>query len=297
MTAISFTASRFNFAPPPPVVASVLSARVPPADRYVTGACQGGDAWIGAWLYVARPAAEHVVVVPYNRRQIDPWWTRTGSLPLVTVREMPPGTSYADRNRVLVDSADQVFGFPAFSEEDPRSQRSGTWQTIRMARDAGKLRLWQCITPPYLGRTETLAGEPDLTAPACVMHGQPLAWCRAGYRDEHDRDGGEPCSEHQPWCGDASLSRPDDECTCAITPEMQYAQRDQSEAELGLAPREYAVNARHQPRRGDDVEAWLRGWRDLLGGDPWHAVNGLLHDYQSHADTGTPLDTEAGEHE
>jgi hypothetical protein len=318
MTAISFTASRFNFSPPPPVVASVLSARVPQADRYVTGACQGGDAWIGAWLYVTRPAAEHVVVVPCNRSQVDPWWTRTGGLPLVTVMEMPPGTSYADRNRVLVDVADQVFGFPAFSEEDPRSQRSGTWQTIRMARDAGKLRLWQCVTPPYLGRTETLAGEPDLTAPATVSYREELARFMTAEGEEKIRMLFAEPDEHQPWCGDASLSRPDDECTCDVTPEMQYAQRDQFEAEqartgddglrerMRAAPRrrlDFAAigesrpqaPARHQARRGDDVEAWLKGWRDLLGGDPWLAVNGLLDDYRLHADTGTPLDTEAGE--
>lgn len=333
MTTISFTASRFNFAPPPSVVASVLSARVPLADRYVTGACQGGDAWIGAWLYVTRPAAEHVVVVPCNRRQVDPWWTRTGSLPLVTVIDMPPGTNYADRNRELVARADQVFGFPAFPEEDPRSQRSGTWQTIRMARDAGKLRLWQCVTPPYRGQVEALTGEPDLAAPATVSYREELARFMTAEGEEKIRMLFAEPDEHQPWCGDASLSRPDDECTCDVTPEMQYAQRGQSEAEQarrgddGLTDEERAEYARrfwavanapvspemraatrrrldsaaigesrHQARRGDDVEAWLRGWRDLLGGDPWHAVNGLLDDYRKRADLGIALDddSEAG---
>ena len=39
-------------------------------------------------------------------------------------------------------------------EEDPRSERSGTWQTIRMARRADKLSMWACTQPPYAGQVE-----------------------------------------------------------------------------------------------------------------------------------------------
>jgi hypothetical protein len=133
--------------------------------------------------------------------------------------------------------------------------------------------------------------------PTCVMHGQPLSWCRSGYRDEHDRDGGEPCSEHQPWCGDPSLSRPEDECTCAITPEMQRADNDRQELEalrkLLLTP------GRHQARRGDDVEAWVKRWRDestsAYGGTAWAALDDMLDDYRLRSDLGTPLDAEVRE--
>lgn len=48
--------------------------------------------------------------------------------------------------------------------------------------------------------------------------------------------------------------------------------------------------ARHQPRRGDDVEAWLKRWRGMLGGSRWLAVDAMLDEYRLHADTGTPLD-------
>ena len=214
---ISFTASRFNFSPPPPVVLSVLTARLPFADRYVTGACQGGDAWIGAWLHAARPEAEHMVVVPANRSQVDQWWARPervlavsqGRSPVVTVEWMAPGTGYDDRNQRLVDLADWVFGFPAFPEEDPRSKRSGTWQTIRMARDAKKLSQWHCVTPPYQGRIE----------------GNPLSPVTAG---------GSP----------------------------RTALRNLAFAAAGESrPR---VTPPHQPRRGDDVEAWLTRWRGEL---------------------------------
>ncbi|NED75328.1 hypothetical protein G3I51_23995 [Streptomyces sp. SID9944] len=50
----------------------------------------------------------------------------------------------------------------------------------------------------------------------------------------------------------------------------------------------------HQPRRGDQFEAWLKAQRDACFGhaSSWAAVDGLLDQYRLHADTGTPL----GEH-
>jgi hypothetical protein len=152
MTTISFTAAREWPWPAASVAGNVLATQVPDADRYVTGACRGGDAWTGAWLAYHRETAEHVIIVPANRSQVDPWWTAVPSgLRRVSIVEMPPGTSYKDRNQRLVDLADWVFGFPAFPEEDPRSARSGTWQAIRMARDAGKLSQWHCVMPPHSG--------------------------------------------------------------------------------------------------------------------------------------------------
>lgn len=59
---------------------------------------------------------------------------------------------------------------------------------------------------------------------------------------------------------------------------------------------------RHQARRGDDVEAWLKRDRDALlaDGSDWGqeaaaVVDDLLEDYRLHADTGMPLDAEARE--
>jgi hypothetical protein len=52
----------------------------------------------------------------------------------------------------------------------------------------------------------------------------------------------------------------------------------------------------HRPRRGGDVEAWLKGHRDRhvssegLPIGAWYAVDDLLDDYREHADHGTPLD-------
>lgn len=151
MITVSFTASRFSFAPPPGHVAGTLALLPLAGARYVTGACEGGDAWIGAFLHRNRPDALHEVIVPADTSQVDWWWEQPENLggPGITVTRMPWGTSYADRNQALADRADEVIGFPLFPEADPRSRRSGTWQTIRMARRAGKLAFWQCVAPPY----------------------------------------------------------------------------------------------------------------------------------------------------
>ena len=205
--------------------------QVPFARQYFTGGARGGDKFIGRWLYAHRPDAEHLVIVPARRSQVDPWWepgrvvdhrknaydvlidrssiwgnpfligrdggrdeviakyrawllknpalmTRLPELagltlgcwckpepchgdvlaelatPVVTVIKMQPGTDYQARNARLVAEATAVFGLPAYPEEDPRSERSGTWQTIRIARRADKLSMWACTQPPYAGQVE-----------------------------------------------------------------------------------------------------------------------------------------------
>lgn len=168
---VSFTASR-TLSPlaAEGVVTNVLTVHVPAADRYVTGACVGGDAFIGRWLYDRYPDAEHVVIVPADRSQVDEWWTGVSGRP-VTVTEMPPGTTYADRNARLVAEGQAVFAFPAYPENDPRSKRSGTWMTVRMGRRAGNFSQWHCVEPPYKGLIEAwprdLLGERLADDPAC----------------------------------------------------------------------------------------------------------------------------------
>lgn len=58
------------------------------------------------------------------------------------------------------------------------------------------------------------------------------------------------------------------------------------------------------PRRGDEVEAWIKRTRDSYCspgleyegcGQAWYALDDLLDDYRLHADTGTSLDAEAAE--
>lgn len=145
---IGFTASRgLDEAGCNQVVIPVLNS-LPFVSRYVTGGCRGGDAFIGEWLYVTVAGAEHVVIVPVNRSQVDPWWLRYPE-GAVTVIEMPPGSTYADRNQRINHESDALIGFPAYLEKDYRSLRSGTWQTIRIADRAGTLAGWHCVHPPY----------------------------------------------------------------------------------------------------------------------------------------------------
>ena len=168
--AVAFTASRV-LSPEAAggVVTSVLAVHVPHADRYVTGGCIGGDAFIGRWLYVNRPEARHAVVVPADRSRVDEWWAGLD----VELIEMPAGTSYADRNARLVAEAEggAVFAFPLHPEHDPRSRRSGSWQTVRMARHVGNFSQWHLASPPYTGmierRPEELLGEVLADDPAC----------------------------------------------------------------------------------------------------------------------------------
>lgn len=53
-----------------------------------------------------------------------------------------------------------------------------------------------------------------------------------------------------------------------------------------------------QPRRDDDVAAWILRCRELYRqcddrtNSVWHAIDAMLYDYHEHADTGTPLDRE-----
>jgi hypothetical protein len=168
---VSFTAARdTDRAAREGVVTSVLMVHLPVVDRYVTGACVGGDAFIGRWLYANRPDAEHVVIVPADRSRVNPWWLEAKGR-AVTVTEMPPATTYADRNARLVAEGNAVFAFPAYLEDDPRSLRSGTWQTVRMARRAGNFSQWHCVTPPYRGLIEAwprdLLGEELAEDPVC----------------------------------------------------------------------------------------------------------------------------------
>lgn len=104
-------------------------------DRFVTGACIGWDAFVGGFLYHRFPDKKHIVVVPADRSRVDYWYQKFGSL--VDVYEMAPGTKYYDRNRMIVFTSDQLFYCAAAPESASESTRSGTWQTVRLARARG----------------------------------------------------------------------------------------------------------------------------------------------------------------
>ena len=51
------------------------------------------------------------------------------------VGKLYPRKLYADRNHDIVNACELLIACPAYPENDKRSTRSGTWQTIRMARN------------------------------------------------------------------------------------------------------------------------------------------------------------------
>lgn len=108
------------------------------ADRFVYGGCRGGDEAIAIWLTNYGPRAIHHVIIPANRSQVAEWWKYSNAAELWPILEyMPYGTTYKHRNRKIVNTVDRLVAFPEYPEKDPRSVRSGTWQTIRMGKDKG----------------------------------------------------------------------------------------------------------------------------------------------------------------
>ena len=138
MTTIAFTASRtilpeqyriLDFA------LNLISVRSGPSPVYVTGACIGGDQYISTTLREMDPGATQKIIVPADTSRVDEDWLRdiTG-LPGVHIVRMPRCTNYKDRNLRILEEAGRLVAFPFYPESDARSRRSGSWQTVRMAR-------------------------------------------------------------------------------------------------------------------------------------------------------------------
>lgn len=127
------------------VVASTLASRfkaVPAHCEFTTGVCVGVDSFAGQWLWRFVLHGRHRVIVPADRSRVDWWWTHRAIREAegdsgVEVIEMPSGTTYRDRNVRIVEYSDRLLAFPEHGEDDPRSARSGTWQTIRLAEHYG----------------------------------------------------------------------------------------------------------------------------------------------------------------
>jgi hypothetical protein len=102
---------------------------------YVTGGCRGGDAVIGAHLAMTQPAAIHRVYVPSDLSQVDAWWDHPIFATQSNIHVVWDCGTYRERNTRIVSSSEVLEVFAQYREDDPRSKRSGTWMTKRIARN------------------------------------------------------------------------------------------------------------------------------------------------------------------
>lgn len=104
------------------------------AHTYVTGGAIGLDTYAGMALAHKYPHARHVVIAPANHAAVSYWWLGEEYVGRVIVHQMRHGTTYKARNEAIVRASTELMAFPLYVEHDPRSERSGTWQTVRIAR-------------------------------------------------------------------------------------------------------------------------------------------------------------------
>lgn len=134
MTTIGFTGARETTPIQAAWVRDLIAGME--AGTYVTGACTGVDEAVARAVAGLWPDARNVILVPANRSCISPGFLTAMGRVGAEIVPMAPGTDYRDRNQAIVDLSDRLVGIPPFREDHPACRRSGTWQTIRMARRA-----------------------------------------------------------------------------------------------------------------------------------------------------------------
>lgn len=119
----------------PPARRAVVEAALAalPADaRLITGGAVGVDAFAAAWWH--RERWDVTTILPAADAYRDPNWTWA-----CTRHEQlaPSPYPYRARNARIVALSDLLLAFPMREEAHSTQRRSGTWQTVRLARAAG----------------------------------------------------------------------------------------------------------------------------------------------------------------
>lgn len=144
----SFTGTRSLKPQHTRLILPVLEELTDGTDFY-TGCARGVDTFVARALTLLYPQARHHLIVPagpHNEELVDGWLPNDGNR---FIHVMPPAASVPEamrqRNAILVAKADRVVGFPLY--EEARMPRSGTWQTIRMARKTHKMYRQMLLEP------------------------------------------------------------------------------------------------------------------------------------------------------
>jgi hypothetical protein len=103
---------------------------LPEGTMVITGGCLGGDALV-ARLARAR-GLKVLTILPANHKEVDPEWREH----CTEFYQMPPGTSYRDRNTRIVVLSRRMYGL-ADGPTNGVDRGSGTWMTIRIAQRRG----------------------------------------------------------------------------------------------------------------------------------------------------------------
>lgn len=122
---VGFTGSRLDPTPAQrPWVRAMLMQLYVPGASFHHGDCVGSDVF-GA--EVARALGYQLVAHPPSDPRLRAY---------IPSHITHPPLPYAQRNGNIVARSTALVGLPRWPEHDVRSKRSGTWQTIRMARRA-----------------------------------------------------------------------------------------------------------------------------------------------------------------
>lgn len=97
----------------------------------VHGACVGADETAA---FTGSTRVHVTAIVPPNRSRVSDRAIQHSDS-VILIPDGPDG--YKRRNQAIVDRADVLLAFPLYPEDHPQSRRSGTHQTIRMARRKG----------------------------------------------------------------------------------------------------------------------------------------------------------------